>query len=222
MKWSYEKYCNYYMHFELGELYFGSLELKFYQRGSIFSIFFEEKLTDGVPGMIRMYNALKNGKPYEFILNEFEYCCIETSNIHDGMVRLTITARSNIGEDWGNVMYASIPIEFLLNQFEKFFDDLLHHPDFPFQYPLRHELDNKHFETIEKLRDLEIKRLHLTDKQKIHELEKHLTKLHFNRFSKNGQHQFEVYKEMLVTKKVPDQWYILRRKGFLKVEKDVL
>ncbi len=211
-----------YGYFELDHLCWGNLTIKVYQPYvSQMKIEFDEVIGDCVPGMVQMYNALKHRKPYAFYSAAGDgYYVFEIRDFaKDGdeeFVFFSIAAGK--GDIWeGELRHrteicSDVPVNYLLYEFEIFFRTLLHHPDFPFQFPGFICMDDKQSNEASAQADEIFKKLELTDDEYL-ELEKKCIREHVTKFDDIGEELIKKYKKMLTEYKVPDGWIIFRRSG---------
>lgn len=212
-----------YGYFELKDLYSGYLTIKAFQPPTTqLDIDLDEDYGDGVPGMVQMYNALKRRQPYDFYYMfgdqeriSFEICDF-TRQEEEEFVFLAITVSIESDVPMGLLhtteISGEIPVTYLLYEFETFFKALLHHPDFPFQFPCLFYMDGKQCDEADAECERITKDLNLTDEEYI-ELEKKCIREHVTQFDASGEKLLKEYKEMLTEYKVPDGWTIFRKSG---------
>lgn len=212
-----------YGYFELENLYPGYLSITVFQPPTTqLYINFDEDFGDGVPGMVQMYNALKRRRPYDFYCMfsnreriSFEICDFTRQDEEEFVFfSMTVSIESDVpmGLFHTTELSGEIPVTYLLYEFETFFKALLHHQDFPFQFPCHFYMDSKQCDEADAECERITKDLDLTDEEYI-EWEKKCIREHVTKFDESGEKLLKEYKKMLTEYKVPDGWTIFRRSG---------
>ncbi|WP_301859110.1 hypothetical protein [uncultured Megasphaera sp.] len=209
-----EEYC----WFQLHDIYFGGLTMivRMPFRSQL-TICFDELESDGIPGMIQLYNALQNRQPYDFyVINNTDKISFEIRDFTDAFQQEFVHFSVRVGDDGEGLRYKSeiqqdVPVPYLLNEFETFFASLLHHPDFPFQYPCFVYLPpsvDKIYDALEQ----DTGHIPLTD-ARYRKLEKKYLRERVTGFEEPGNELARQFKEMLTTYRVPDGWAVQRKTG---------
>ena len=202
------------LYFVLEELYCFTLRLKVVANQTVMKIYFDQYHSDGVPGMIQMYNELKQGRPYYFNVCYGNAFSFETSDIVDDTVLFTVTCEDENDADWEEKISQRLEISWLLRLFDKFFNDLLNHPDFPYQYPCCSMYEEPENVDIEALVDQYIEQYHVPS-EKYDEVEKLIERQYLTKFSddEDGEYMYTCFVDMLTNRRVPKGWSIARRGG---------
>lgn len=202
------------LYFILEELYCCTLRLKIVARHTIMNVYFDQHLSDGVPGMIQMYNELKQGRPYDFYIDYDDVFSFETSDIEGDTVLFTVTCEPHNDADWEEKISQRLDISWLLRLFDKFFDDLLHHPDFPYQYPCCGMYEEPENGDLDDLVDQYMEEHHVPS-ENYEEVEKLIDRQYLKRFSDddNGEYMYTRFVDMLTNRRVPKNWAINRIHG---------
>ncbi len=105
-----------------------------------------------------------------------------------------------------------MPVAYLMYVFEKFFSELLHHPDFPFQYPCFSETASPQGIDVEAEFEKKYENMNLSNAKYI-KLDKQFMREHITEFTECGETLKNEFITMLTEYKVPDGWTILRESG---------
>jgi hypothetical protein len=131
------------LHFNLQEIWAGRLEMKITKGTKNYTIFFDENLSDPVPAMIQMFVKIRDELDATWCINGTNRTQFEAFSRQGNEVELTIRSNyTHCGRDhWDITISDSFQRKDIMELFQKFFDDLLHHEDFPYQYPCYVDLD---------------------------------------------------------------------------------
>lgn len=199
------------IHFKIDELYCFSLHMSVHDSfGSKIRLDFDEIMHDGIPYMVHMYSMLKERKPYDFPFDDGEGI-VETSNFftHDDEDYVHFSVRVKRGNGYslqcGAEIMQDVLVDYLQMEFELLFHTLLHHPDFPHQYPACDYVDTAHYDAIDEKFNKKYKHSKLSS-WKLHKLEKKFYRKRVKKYKKEGIIFLRKYLNMLETYEVPIEW----------------
>lgn len=202
--------------FKIHELYGGGLYMYVYDCfGHRIDFGCDEILSDIVPDMIIMYNKLKQRIPFSFVNGndwlEIHFSISDFNSTYDkkyGNKYVCFSVRVGLnGEPPAfTEMAQTLPIDYLLMEFELFFDTLLHHPDFPFQFPCCDAADEDQVEFADNECEARYSDLHLPEAE-LRKRYKECVRRRVTKLSEDGMEYLEQYKQMLKTRTLPEGWW---------------
>lgn len=208
-----------YGYFKIDDLTYGYMTILFFQPPCTYTkVSFDECLEDSVPSMVQTYNALRHHKPYDFFIEagtEKFYIKISNysnENLDDSVLFTVKISNWNSGLQYGTELHQEMPVAYLMYVFEKFFSELLHHPDFPFQYPCFSETASPQGIDVEAEFEKKYENMNLSNAKYI-KLDKQFMREHITEFTECGETLKNEFITMLTEYKVPDGWTILRESG---------
>ncbi len=157
------EYKEEYGYFKLMSIDWSYIKLVFSNRCIRMNVYFTEMGDDGILGMLEMYHALKERKPFNFVAYDdgSDYWVLQIKNYNSGYYwsgdkfeNVVLSVQEgywHAGIEHGAFFYQEYPVEYLECLFEKFFKDVSKHPNYPVKC---YWMDEHDIDSIKALREM--------------------------------------------------------------------